>query len=337
MNQGRFEEAEACWRKLLTFPEIQEHAQYRSQAHQLQLTALLLGNRPRDVVQTPLPQELASQATFLTLRLHAFVRLGAWRDAHESLKRLALQPRPQDESPLFPQELVQTLAGLPSLDASDRTRLQRAECLFTATSLAEFDQWADCLATIERLQAQGPIDTLEPLLLAAHALQRLGRPQEALERLRTAQRLHPKHPTLLNNLGYLLLENGGDLAEASALIATALQQDPNNPSILDSWGWALFKQKRLEEAEPILRRAAELQPLSPEILQHFGEVLLALGRQTEALEQWERALAFAFPQRSMLGKRAQQLRAALLQASPEPSEPPDAPDGPEEDPAEEMP
>ncbi|HQL47127.1 MAG TPA: tetratricopeptide repeat protein, partial [Holophaga sp.] len=137
----------------------------------------------------------------------------------------------------------------------------------------------------------------------------------------------PSHPTLQNNLGYLLLELDQDLPEASTLIAAALKQEPDNPSTLDSWGWALFKQKRYAEAEPVLRRAAGLQPLNPEVLKHFGEALLHLDRKAEALDQWERALAFAFPERKALERRVQQLRADL--ARQQPSEEPEPEPDPE--------
>ena len=44
---------------------------------------------------------------------------------------------------------------------------------------------------------------------------------------------------------------------------------------------------------------------------HRGEALVKLNRLQEALEEWERALAFAFPQRKMLEDKVQSLRTQL--------------------------
>ena len=73
---------------------------------------------------------------------------------------------------------------------------------------------------------------------------------------------------------------------------------------------------------------------------HEGAALLAQGRLEEALEQWDRALAYAFPERKALEERARELRtriakkhAEAVQAkSEEPAEAPDPdPDLEEED------
>jgi tetratricopeptide (TPR) repeat protein len=73
----------------------------------------------------------------------------------------------------------------------------------------------------------------------------------------------------------------------------------------------LYKQGKLIEAEEALRKAVELTPFSPEIRAHLGEVFLKLNRPEEALEQWERALAYAFPQREQLEAQAERLRVEL--------------------------
>ncbi len=66
----------------------------------------------------------------------------------------------------------------------------------------------------------------------------------------------PLHAPSLNYLGYMLAERGERLDEAVSLVERALAIDPDNGSYLDSLGWALFKQKKVDKAEPLLRRAA---------------------------------------------------------------------------------
>jgi Tfp pilus assembly protein PilF len=139
--------------------------------------------------------------------------------------------------------------------------------------------------------------------------------------LREAQKLDPDNATLQNNLGYLLLEQGGNLEEAGRLIEAASKAQPKNASITDSLGWVQFKQGKVAEAEATLRRAATLNPYSPEVRKHLGEILLSQGKLREAAEQWERALAYPFPDRPVLEKRLVELKIRLAKQEAEGKEP----------------
>ncbi len=181
----------------------------------------------------------------------------------------------------------------------------------SASTLAEFKDWKGSLAVLESAKALRAAPNVNLLLLESNVLDQLGRFDEAITVLRKAQVLAPEHPTLQNNLGYLLLERGGDLDEAARLIGASVAKDPQNGSVQDSWGWVLFKQGKFGEAEKSLRRASELSPYSPEVRKHLGETLIKLGRRSEAAEQWERALAFSFPGRKQLERRLAELRTQL--------------------------
>jgi Flp pilus assembly protein TadD len=209
---------------------------------------------------------------------------------------------------------------------ASRAALALLEREATASTLAEFKDWKGSLAVLEGARALGPAN-LNLLLLESNVLDQLGRFDEAIAVLRKAQALSPDHPTLQNNLGYLLLERGGDLTEAARLIGASVEKDPQNGSVQDSWGWVLFKQGKYAEAEKALRRASELSPYSPEVRKHLGEALLKLGRRAEAAEQWERALAFSFPDRKALEKRLALLRTELARegGAPPPGEVPGRP------------
>ena len=84
----------------------------------------------------------------------------------------------------------------------------------------------------------------------------------------------------------MLAERGDRLDEAVSLVERALAIDPDNGSYLDSLGWALFKQKKVEKAEPLLRRAAEQAPYNSVVQDHFGDVLWAAGKRPEAVAAW---------------------------------------------------
>ncbi|MYA86877.1 MAG: tetratricopeptide repeat protein, partial [Boseongicola sp. SB0662_bin_57] len=109
---------------------------------------------------------------------------------------------------------------------------------------------------------------------------------------RKALELKPDQPTVLNYLGYSLLELQTDLEEALALIERAVEQRPDAGHIIDSLGWGLYRLGRYEEAVPHMERAAEHLPIDPIVNDHLGDVYWAVGRHREAEFQWHRALSF---------------------------------------------
>jgi tetratricopeptide (TPR) repeat protein len=132
-----------------------------------------------------------------------------------------------------------------------------------------------------------------PLLYSrAIAQERAGNWPQAEADFRRALELSPGQPMVLNYLGYSLVEQGGDLDEALAMIEQAVAGQPDDGFITDSLGWVLFRLGRYEEALPHMLRAVELEPVDPIINDHLGDVLWKVGRTREAEFQWRRALSF---------------------------------------------
>lgn len=122
--------------------------------------------------------------------------------------------------------------------------------------------------------------------------ERLNRWDDAESDFRAALELRPGHPSVLNYLGYSLVDRGEKLDEALSLIEQAVAAQPNNGAIIDSLGWALFKLGRFEEAVPVLERGSELEATDPVVNDHLGDALWVVGRKLEAQFQWQRALSF---------------------------------------------
>ena len=74
--------------------------------------------------------------------------------------------------------------------------------------------------------------------------------------MRAALELRPDNPSILNYLGYSLVERGENLDEAMDLIERAVALRPDSGAIVDSLGWAYFQLGRLEDAVSYLERAA---------------------------------------------------------------------------------
>lgn len=313
MNLGRYAEAEAKWRE--TLPEATNNSDSGNLADGVRsLLGVSLYLQGKDAVlleQLAAWPETGDSGDLLALRAQALLRAQRWSEARTVLRDgMARFPR----TGLF-QQAKEIPPGLFDEGFFSRKPSRQALTLLereaSASTLAEFKDWKGSLAVLESAKALRAAPNVNLLLLESNVLDQLGRFDEAITVLRKAQVLAPEHPTLQNNLGYLLLERGGDLDEAARLIGASVAKDPQNGSVQDSWGWVLFKQGKFGEAEKSLRRASELSPYSPEVRKHLGETLIKLGRRSEAAEQWERALAFSFPGRKQLERRLAELRTQL--------------------------
>jgi tetratricopeptide (TPR) repeat protein len=100
----------------------------------------------------------------------------------------------------------------------------------------------------------------------------------------------PLNSEAANYLGYILADRGIDLDESVKYIQQALKLQPNNAAYLDSLGWAYYKMKRYDLAQPPLEKAASLLSSDPTVLDHLGHLYLAMGKKKEAAQEWERAL-----------------------------------------------
>ena len=311
MNLGRFAEAEARLKALADGPPDQGAVADGAQA--LYAESLLLQGKGAELLafvkrQHPRDKVAGEMQVFLC---QAHISRNDWKAALAAIREGIHR---------FPKvAFFAQASALPSkyLEYSFFSRKEARSALEQlheegmAALWSEFRRWDKCLAAIEQARALGPVRSVDILIMQSSALEQLDRPLDALKVLREAQAMEPANPMVQNNLGYLMLERDQDLPEAAALIEASAKATPDNGNVVDSLGWAQFKLGKVAEAEATLRRAAELSPFSPEVRKHLGEVLLKQGKLDEAADQWERALAFVFPDRPDLEKRLGDLRLRI--------------------------
>ena len=109
---------------------------------------------------------------------------------------------------------------------------------------------------------------------------------------RASLALNPGNPSVLNYLGYSLVDRGLKYDEALGMIETAVAARPDSGAIVDSLAWVYYKLGRYQEAVGPMERAAELEPNDPILSDHLGDVYWMVGRDVEARFQWRRALSF---------------------------------------------
>lgn len=107
--------------------------------------------------------------------------------------------------------------------------------------------------------------------------------------LRAALKLAPDESTVLNYLGYALLDRGQKLAESEMLIVRAAALRPDDGFIADSLGWAYFRTGRFDKAVSALEAAVRDEPGDPTINEHLGDAYWRAGRHIEARFRWRAA------------------------------------------------
>lgn len=159
----------------------------------------------------------------------------------------------------------------------------------------------------------------------------LGRDELSTQAKREALRLNPGLAWAKNDLGYQLLESGGDFEEAARLIEEAYTALPNEPSIIDSIGWIRYHQGVLvdqpasgdrpmvEGAVTLLKKAVETGTgkKNGTLHDHLAESLWAAGNRDEAKEVWTKAEALLSEDVNLLKDSSTTPAAALTRANKE--------------------
>ena len=98
---------------------------------------------------------------------------------------------------------------------------------------------------------------------------------------------------VLNNLGYMWLDQEKNLDQAGEFIRKANQLAPKNPVYLDSLGWFLYKKGQYPEALKVLEEVESTIKIpgseDAEIFDHIGLVYEKLGNKVKALEYLKKA------------------------------------------------
>lgn len=98
----------------------------------------------------------------------------------------------------------------------------------------------------------------------------------------------PKNPSVLNALGYTLVDrhiNNAQLMEGIQLLKIAYALNTDSMTINDSLGWGYFRAKQYDKALPFLKKAYTIKS-DGEVAAHFGELLFTMGKPKAARVIW---------------------------------------------------
>jgi Flp pilus assembly protein TadD len=104
-----------------------------------------------------------------------------------------------------------------------------------------------------------------------------------------ALEISPDSPAALNNLGSFYLED--DSAEDPLpYLMRAIEKDGTNKLFHDSLGWYYYKNGMFAEATIEIGKALLYDPRNVEVRVHYASVLEWIGKDQEALKQWQEIL-----------------------------------------------
>lgn len=177
------------------------------------------------------------------------------------------------------------ISELESENPYEKERLLLTE----AQILRDIKKQHDALDVLKNGLKEFPKSTniLYDYALTAENLGKYGEMEIALKKI---IEIDPQYQQAYNALGYSLADRNMRLDEAYALIEKAMKLSPNDPFITDSFGWVLFRQGKIDEAEQQLRQAYQLRA-DPEIAVHLGEVLWVKGDKEGAMDFFRQAKA----------------------------------------------
>lgn len=101
--------------------------------------------------------------------------------------------------------------------------------------------------------------------------------------------LDPHNTLAMNNLAYLLAEEGIRLRQALRLASNAVMLEPDNGVYLDTLGWVHYKLGNYELARQLLEKAIATGVDEPEVYRHLAEAYRKLGYEAKAREMLEKA------------------------------------------------
>ena len=138
------------------------------------------------------------------------------------------------------------------------------------------------LATPKLPALIGNTDKFESQLSIARLQEHQGQLRDATDRYQQLGAKNPKNATIPHRLG--VLESKADNHDAAnAHFRRSLELDPHNAEVLADWGYSLFLQGKLGEAESALRSGLKESPNDHRLLNNLALVLGHAGKAEESL------------------------------------------------------
>ena len=133
-------------------------------------------------------------------------------------------------------------------------------------------------------------DNIFVMNFLAQLLDRTGQHAEAQKYYQRSLERDPNNPEALNNLAFLMAENGSNLDEALTLANRAKQKLPNFTEVSDTIGWIYLKKNLSSNAVEIFSDLVKKADQNPTYHYHYAMALMQKGDKVNAAKECRAAL-----------------------------------------------
>jgi tetratricopeptide (TPR) repeat protein len=156
-------------------------------------------------------------------------------------------------------------------------------------TLRQEGQVQPAIEMLRRGQALAPNNSMANLQLGM-TYESAGMHRESVPFYENVLKADNNNPVALNNLAYLLAEDGRDLDRALTYATRAKQQMPNDDNVSDTLGWVYMKKKLADNALMIFKDLVKRNPTSAQYRYHLGMALFLKGDLPGAKQALQSAL-----------------------------------------------
>ena len=147
----------------------------------------------------------------------------------------------------------------------------------------------DLAAAVQSLTRASQLLPDKPVVMGTLALvlDGSGRKADAARAYQATIDLDPENAIAMNNLAFLLAEQGNDLDHAWRLAQRAIDLSDDDADILDTAGWVQWKRKEIDSAVSLFALALTKDADNSEVRKHL---VMALGARQDAVAGEARAM-----------------------------------------------
>jgi serine/threonine protein kinase len=219
-------------------------------------------------------------------------------------------PTPLAEHPAASPSAAPPPSSSPVASPAANAEVQTTVFLAQADQLRQKGEFQQAIVLYEQV-IQLNAESAEAQWGRCYSLNRLLKPQAAIEACEAALKLNPDYPEALWSKGYAL-ELQQQPQAALSLYERAIALKPNFAEAWNNKGTALFQLGRIEEALTMFNKATGINPQFAEAWSNRGAALGSLGRYQAAAESIDRALQLQ-PNHEAARSLREQLRQRLGQ------------------------
>lgn len=115
--------------------------------------------------------------------------------------------------------------------------------------------------------------------------------------------LMPNNLATINDYAFFIAKQNSDLPKAAKLVKEILEKEAQNPVFITTNAYILFRQGKFSAAEIEINKALDLGAnQNPEALECAGDIQLKLGKESEAIKYWQKALDKSEPNSALTEK-----------------------------------